>query len=83
MQGTFQGFVAKLDATGKVVYSTFVGGARADRQQLRINLIGSNGPKWIRLSCVGYRPASDLGIQARQNRVLACPFQYLTVCRQT
>jgi uncharacterized protein (TIGR03437 family) len=27
MQGTFQGFVAKLDATGKIVYSTFVGGA--------------------------------------------------------
>jgi uncharacterized protein (TIGR03437 family) len=27
MQGTFQGFVAKLDPTGKIVYSTFVGGA--------------------------------------------------------
>jgi uncharacterized protein (TIGR03437 family) len=27
MQGQFQGFVAKLDATGKIVYSTFVGGA--------------------------------------------------------
>ncbi len=27
MQGTFQGFVAKLDPAGKIVYSTFVGGA--------------------------------------------------------
>jgi uncharacterized protein (TIGR03437 family) len=27
MQGTFQGFVAKLDPSGKIVYSTFVGGA--------------------------------------------------------
>jgi len=27
MQGSFQGFVTKLDAAGKIVYSTFVGGA--------------------------------------------------------
>ncbi len=27
MQGSFQGFVTKLDPTGKIVYSTFVGGA--------------------------------------------------------
>jgi uncharacterized protein (TIGR03437 family) len=27
MQGAFQGFVAKLDPNGKIVYSTFVGGA--------------------------------------------------------
>jgi uncharacterized protein (TIGR03437 family) len=27
MQGQFQGFVAKLDPAGKIVYSTFVGGA--------------------------------------------------------
>jgi uncharacterized protein (TIGR03437 family) len=27
MQGAFQGFVTKLDPTGKIVYSTFVGGA--------------------------------------------------------
>jgi uncharacterized protein (TIGR03437 family) len=27
MQGTFQGFIAKLDPAGKIVYSTFVGGA--------------------------------------------------------
>jgi len=27
MQGTFQGFVAKLDPNGEIVYSTFVGGA--------------------------------------------------------
>src|ERR1700730_17997511 len=26
-QGSFQGFVSKLDAAGKIVYSTFVGGA--------------------------------------------------------
>jgi uncharacterized protein (TIGR03437 family) len=27
MQGSFQGFVAKLDPNGKIVYSTFIGGA--------------------------------------------------------
>jgi len=27
MQGTFQGFVAKLDPGGRIVYSTFIGGA--------------------------------------------------------
>ncbi len=27
MQGSFQGFVTKLDPAGKIVYSTFVGGA--------------------------------------------------------
>jgi outer membrane protein assembly factor BamB len=27
MQGTFQGFVTKLDPNGKIVYSTFIGGA--------------------------------------------------------
>src|SRR5580693_9801348 len=27
MQGSFQGFVTKLDPTGKIVYSTFIGGA--------------------------------------------------------
>src|SRR6202042_541188 len=27
MLGSFQGFVTKLDPTGKIVYSTFVGGA--------------------------------------------------------
>jgi uncharacterized protein (TIGR03437 family) len=27
MQGSFQGFVSKLDPSGKVVYSTFIGGA--------------------------------------------------------
>jgi hypothetical protein len=27
MQGTFRAFVAKLDPAGKIVYSTFIGGA--------------------------------------------------------